>query len=115
MTKLENEAITNDAIVKRLDALIGLFYEMTKPEKKRKLGEGDIARYLKSMELSPTEIAMILGKESATDISYCLYPKKEKSAKKGATAAQAPMKQDKINPGDSNGEDKTPVKPDRDF
>jgi len=110
MTKVENESTTNEAIINRLDALIRLFFEMSKPEKKRKLGEGDIARYLKSLDLSPTEIAKILGKESATDISYCLYPKKGKKAKKVATIDQTTKKQDTSKSSDNKDSEKTPVK-----
>jgi len=79
MTKDQGEAAINEAVVKRLDALIRLFIEMNKPEAKRKLNEGDAVRLLKSVDLSPTEIAKILGKNSATDISPYLYPKKKKT------------------------------------
>jgi len=78
VTKNENEAATNEAVVKRLDALIRLFIEMNKPDNKGKLNEGEAARLLKSVELTPTEIAKILGKKSATDVSAYLYPKKKK-------------------------------------
>ncbi len=72
----------NQGILKRLDAIIRLYIESNKPEKKKKISEGDAIFLLKSVDLSPTEIAKILGKKSATDISYALYPKKEESKKR---------------------------------
>ena len=96
MTKDENESAMNEAVVKRLDALIRLFFEMNKPEKKRKLGEGDVARLLKSLDLTPTEIAKILGKNSATDLSYCLYPKK-KDEGKGVKQNESQVQQNQAN------------------
>jgi hypothetical protein len=78
VTKNQNEAAKNEAVVKRLDALIRLFIEMNKPNNKGKLNEGDAARLLRSVELTPTEIAKILGKKSATDVSAYLYPKKKR-------------------------------------
>lgn len=65
----------NRGIIKRLDALIRLYIETNKPEKKKKFGEGEAIRLLKSVDLTPTEIAKILGKKSATDVSYALYQK----------------------------------------
>ena len=72
----------NQAIIKRLDALIRLYIEINKPEKKMKFGEGEAIRLLKSVDLSPTEIAKILGKKSATDVSYALYSKKQNTEDK---------------------------------
>lgn len=77
MTKDQSQLDINEAIVKRLDALIRLFIEMNKPEGRQKFTEGDAARLLKSVDLTPTEIAKILGKNSATDVSPYLYPKKK--------------------------------------
>lgn len=65
-------------ITKRLDALIRIFIEMSKPEYKKEFNEAKAARILKSVDLTPTEIAKILGKKSATDVSQYLYPKKKK-------------------------------------
>lgn len=81
MTKNQNETATNEAIVKRLDALIRLYIETNKPEKKMKFSEGEAIRLLKSVDLTPTEIAKILGKKAATDVSYALYSKKETTEK----------------------------------
>lgn len=100
MTKDENDSAINEAIVKRLDALIRLFFEMSKPEKKRKLGEGDLARLLKSLDLTPTEIAKILGKNSATDLSYALYPKKEKAGVKDDNKNDSQVQQNQTNSND---------------
>jgi|WetSurMetagenome_2_1015567.scaffolds.fasta_scaffold190307_3 hypothetical protein len=76
--KQVNEIATPGAVTKRLDALIRLLIEMNKPKSKEKFNEGVAARLLKSMDFTPTEIAKILGKKSATDVSQYLYPKKEK-------------------------------------
>jgi hypothetical protein len=66
---------------KRLDALLWLFIEINKNivtmNKGKKFTEGDVARLLKSMDLTPTEIAKIMGKKSASDISVHLYAKKK--------------------------------------
>ena len=77
MKKNLSQAELNQAIIKRLDALIRLYIETSKPETKLKFGEGDAIRLLNSVDLTPTEIARILGKKAATDVSYALYPKKK--------------------------------------
>ena len=79
LPKEQKQAELNEGIIKRLDALIRLYIETNKPEKKLKFNEGDAILLLKSVDLTPTEIAKILGKKSATDISYALYPKKGKA------------------------------------
>ena len=61
---------------------------VTNLKKKKKFSEGEAILLLKSVDLSPTEIAKILGKKSATDISYAFYPKKEESNKKEQPKAQ---------------------------
>jgi len=66
-----------DPVVKRLDALIRLFIEMNKPNANKNFNEAIAARILKSLDLTPTEIAKILGKKSATDVAPYLYPKKK--------------------------------------
>jgi len=76
--KQRKEKTSIDPITKRLDALIRLFIEMNKPKSGEKFTDADAARILKSLELTPTEIAKILGKKSATDIAPYLYPKKKK-------------------------------------
>ncbi|MCG3157165.1 MAG: hypothetical protein DKINENOH_03796 [bacterium] len=65
---------SRDPVVKRLDALLRLFIETNKGE--NGLTDALAARILKSVGLTPTEIAKILGKKSATDIAPYLYPKK---------------------------------------
>jgi predicted transcriptional regulator len=60
-----------------LDALLRLFIETNKTKGKEEFNEASAARLLKSVGLTPTEIAHILGKESATDVSQYLYPKKK--------------------------------------
>jgi hypothetical protein len=75
--KVTKDKPTSDPVAKRLDALIRLFIELNKPKGKEKFTEGDAARLLRSLDFSPTEIAKILGKKSATDVSKYLYVKKE--------------------------------------
>jgi predicted transcriptional regulator len=71
------EKKTTDPVTRRLDALIRLFIEMNKPKGKEKFNEAVAVRLLKSMEFTPTEIARILGKKSASDVSQYLYSKKK--------------------------------------
>ena len=78
MVKLKQKQATNDDLIaKRLDALIRLFIEMNKPEGKKDFTEGTAARILQSVGLTPTEIARVLGKKSATDVSKYLYAKEK--------------------------------------
>jgi len=78
MSKQRSKETATDPTTKRLDALIRLFIEMNKPESKEKFSEAVAARILKSVDLTPTEIAKILGKKSATDVAPYLYPKEKK-------------------------------------
>jgi hypothetical protein len=64
---------------KRLDALIRLFIELNKAGPNKKFTEADAARILRSVDLTPTEIARILGKKSATDVAPYLYSKRAKN------------------------------------
>ncbi|WP_073130569.1 hypothetical protein [Chryseolinea serpens] len=68
---------TRDPISKRLDALIRLLIDLNR-EEKAVMNDGVASRLLKSAGLSPTEIATILGKGSATDVAQYLYSKKRK-------------------------------------
>jgi len=75
--KKPKQKMKNDPVATRLDALIRLFIEMNKGKKEEeKFNEAIAARVLKSVGLTPTEIAKILGKKSAQDVSPYLYPKK---------------------------------------
>ena len=76
--KQKQKIEATDPIIKRLDAIVRFLIEMNKPENKKKLNDAMAARILKSLDLTPTEIAKILGKKSATDVAPYLYPKKEK-------------------------------------
>ncbi len=76
MPKKNKTVLQIDPVIKRLDALIRLLIEMSKINKD--FNEAIAARILKSLDLTPTEIAKILGKKSATDVSSYLYPKKKK-------------------------------------
>jgi len=64
-----------DAIIQRLDALIRLIIETNKD--KEGLNEAQFSRILHSVGISPTDIAKILGKKKATDVSPYLYQKKK--------------------------------------
>ena len=66
----------NIGINTNLDALLRLFIETNKGE--NGLSDASAARILKSVGLTPTEIAKILGKKSATDVAPYLYGKKNK-------------------------------------
>lgn len=68
-----------DKIVVRLDALLRLLIETNKGE--NGISEPSAARILKSVGLTPTEIAKILGKKSATDVAPYLYLKKKDKKK----------------------------------
>ncbi len=74
--KIKKEKDSRDPLLVRLDALLRLLIETNKD--KEGFTEASAARYLKSAGLTPTEIARILGKKSATDVSVYLYPKKKK-------------------------------------
>ena len=86
--KEPKQEMKDDAIARRLDALIRLFIEVNKERKKKeKFNEATTARILRSVDLTPTEIAKILGKKSAQDVSSYLYPKK-KSRRRGDNDAK---------------------------
>ncbi len=64
-----------DGIITRLDALIRLFIETNKGQ--NGMTDALAARILKSVGLTPTEIAKVFGKKSASDVAPYLYPKKK--------------------------------------
>ncbi len=66
---------SRDSIIVRLDALIRLLIEINKG--KDGFSDATAARALRSAGLTPTEIAKILGKKSATDVAPYLYSKKK--------------------------------------
>ena len=68
---------SRSATEKRLDALIRLFIELNKSDQNKNFTESNAARMLKSVDLTPTEIARIFGKKSATDVAPYLYSKKK--------------------------------------
>jgi len=78
MKKQRNESDQRDPTQKRLDAVIRLLIELNKPNPNKAFTETDAARMLKSTGLTPTDIALILGKKSATDVAPYLYPKKKR-------------------------------------
>jgi len=78
LVKKQQNSQENDSVIRRLDALIRLLIEMNKEKKEgEKFNDTIAARVLKSAGLTPTEIAKILGKKSAQDVSSYLYPKKQ--------------------------------------
>ena len=76
-SKNNNNSDPRNGTEKRLDAVIRLLFELLKNEPDKKVNEGDVARILKSVDLTPTEIAKMMGKKSASDISTHLYAKKK--------------------------------------
>lgn len=101
MNLSSKEVSQNDldkAIIKRLDALIRLYIETNRAEKKLKMNDAEAARLLKSLDLTPTEIAKILGKKSATDVSQYLYPKKDVVKEKNIETSSTKTPQTKSAP-----------------
>jgi hypothetical protein len=76
MAKAKKEDL-RDASTKRLDCVIRLFAETLKKSDPKSFTDGSISRLLNSAGLSPSEIAKIFGKKSATDIAPYLYSKKK--------------------------------------
>jgi hypothetical protein len=77
MKKKDNNLNNNDGVSRRLDALIRLTIESRYLQEKT-FNESIAARTLKSAGLTPTEIAHILGKKSASDVAPYLYGKVSK-------------------------------------
>lgn len=76
MKKTRKENTPRDPLTLRLDAILTLLIEINRD--KQGFTEASTARALKSVGLTPTEIARILRKKSPTDISQYLYQKKDK-------------------------------------
>ena len=76
-----------DPIVKRLDSLIRIVIETLYTEKKKKFNEGTAIQILDSCDLTPTEIAKIMGKSGATAISPYLYSKDKPKRRKKKSAS----------------------------
>ncbi len=70
--------MAEDPIAKRLDALLRLIIETSKPKAKETFTDGAAARVLRSAGLTPTEVARILGKKKASDVSKYLYSKEKR-------------------------------------
>lgn len=68
----------NHSVVCRLDAIIRLISDYFLITNKENFNTGTIAKALNSVGLTPTEIATILGKKSATDVAGYLYRRKGK-------------------------------------
>lgn len=78
------EIVSNQSlerIAKRLDVLIRMTFEAMRKGNREPMTESEFAKFLWSIGLSPTEIAKILGKKSATDVAPFLYPKGKKRKK----------------------------------
>lgn len=82
MAGKEKSIPKEDAISLRLDALIRLVLESLYANKSLKFDQATAARALNSVGLSPTEIAHVMGKRTAQDVSPYLYSKKRKSGKR---------------------------------
>lgn len=82
-TRRKNSKDPNEAITKRLDALIRVVLETLYDKKDRKFNETSAVKILNSAGLTPTEIARILGKKDRRAVSPMLYSKgKKKKAEK---------------------------------
>ena len=68
----------DDAVSKRLDALIRLVAETLHDKNNIKIPKADVVRMLNSAGLTPTEIAKIYGKKQGSSVSNALYKKKSK-------------------------------------
>lgn len=76
--KSQEQEPTADPVTRRLDALLRIVIEVNKPQGKEGFSDAKAARLLKSVGLVPKEIAMILGKKRATDLSKYFYSKKKR-------------------------------------
>ena len=63
-------------MIRRLDAIIRFLVEIMYAMKVPKFNQGEAARILWSVGLTPTEIAELFGKERAQDVAPYLYPKR---------------------------------------
>lgn len=79
--KKEKKVDVRDPVSTRLDAIIRLNIEMNKLLNE-KFTDAVAANALKSVGLTPTQIARIFGKESRTDITYLLYGRDSEKKKK---------------------------------
>ncbi|MDD4909900.1 MAG: hypothetical protein PHR44_04385 [Candidatus Omnitrophica bacterium] len=65
-----------DEVSVKLGILIRLFIEFLITSENKNFNTGNVARILKSLDITPTEIARMLGKKSVTDVAPFLYRKK---------------------------------------
>lgn len=63
-------------ITKRLDGILMLLLKTVFSDESKKMNLFEVIPFLKSVGYTPTEIANLLGKKKATEISTYLYPKK---------------------------------------
>lgn len=89
-SRVDTGALNNEALTKRLDAIIRLLIETKGATREEEFTEAAAARILKSVRLTPTEIAKILGKKSATDVAPYLYGKKEKKISRTSRRNRVP-------------------------
>ena len=71
----QKENNTLDEIRKRLDAILMLLMRKEFRNDEGKPNIGDAARFLHGIGFQPTEIAPLIGKEKATQVSPHLYTK----------------------------------------
>ena len=77
MPKERKSSSSNERALKtRLDALIRLVIETMYSNKTLDFDQAKAASVLKSVGLTPTEIAHVMGKKTAQDVSQYLYGKK---------------------------------------
>ena len=76
----QNSEFKDDSIKSlkvRLDALILIMLSTHFKDEKGKINLSDSAKLLRTAGLTPTEIALLLGKKNRTDIAQYLYAKKK--------------------------------------
>ena len=60
-----------------LNAIVALLIRNNFSDENKKINIGDAARFLHSMGIQPGQIAVMLGKKKASEISAHLYQKKK--------------------------------------
>ena len=67
-----------DPATKRLDSILRLVIEALRSSDSKTFNDSTVSKILYSTGLTPTEIAKVLGKDSATSVAQYLYSKKTK-------------------------------------
>ena len=76
--KNKNRQDKSDPIENRLDIIIRLFLTKEFSDENNKFKIGEAVKFLSDFKLGPGDIAKLVGKKKATEISPYLYSKKKK-------------------------------------